>query len=100
MALIEVAVEYIELHRAGSTDNEIVTALRAQGFSDETLKAAFKAAGGRPGGRAARAKGTFAQRALVGILAGVSALLFIGSAALFVSNFRRASAAAEAGSPR
>jgi hypothetical protein len=100
MALIEVAVEYIEVHRAGSTDNEIVTALRAQGFSDETLAAAFKAAGFRPGSSASRPKGTAARRALVGVLYAVSALFLIGSLLLFVSNFRRASAAAEAATRR
>jgi hypothetical protein len=100
MALTSVAVEYIELHRKDSSDKEIALALREQGFSDETLAAAFREAGGRPPGSAAPVKLSPGRRALVGVLVAVAALFFIGSALLFVRNFRQASGAAEASSPR
>jgi hypothetical protein len=94
MPLIPVAVEYIEIHRKDSSDLEIARALKEQGFSDEVLTAAFRAAGGRPPGSASPAKLPFARRALVWVLAAASVLLFIGSAVLFVRNFRQASRAA------
>jgi hypothetical protein len=96
---ISVAVEYIETHRKDSSDVEIARALREQGFSDAMLAAAFRAAGDRPAS-APRPKPPLAKRALVAVLWAVSALLFIGSALLFVRNFRQASAAAEAAAPR
>jgi hypothetical protein len=93
MSLVSVAVDYIEIHRADSSDAEISRALKAQGFSRETLSAAFRAAGARA-----------ARRALVALLLTISALLFVGSALLFVRNFRQAgrveAGATEAGSPR
>ena len=97
---IPVAVEYIETHRKDSSDLEIARALKDQGFSDEMLAAAFRAAGDRPAGSAPHAKPPLAKRALVFVLAAVSALLFIGSALLFVRNFRQASAAAGVAGPR
>jgi hypothetical protein len=93
MALIPVAVEYIEIHRKSSSDAEIARALKEQGFSDELLAAAFRAAGERPAGSASPAKLSPARRAAVLMLGAVSALLFIASALLFVRNFRRASGA-------
>ena len=101
MNLIPVAVEYIEIHRADSSDAEIARALKEQGFSDEMLAAAFRAAGERRAGSAPAVRLPAARRALVAVLFAVSALLFIGSAVLFVRNFRQASrAAAETESPR
>ena len=96
MALIPVAVEYIEIHRKDSSDAEIARALKDQGFSDETLAAAFHAAGPRPAGSAPAPRHSPARRAVVVGLGTVSALLFIASALLFVRNFRRASAEAAA----
>ena len=101
MSLVSVAVDYIEIHRADSSDAEISRALKAQGFSRDTLSAAFRAAGARPGGLVAPpAKPPASRRALVAVLLGVAALLLIGSALLFVGNFRQASRATEAESPR
>lgn len=97
---ISVAVEYIETHRKDASDVEIARALREQGFSDEMLEAAFRAAGDRPAGSAPPPKPPPAKRALVVVLWAASALLFIGSAVLFVRNFRAASAAAAASGPR
>jgi hypothetical protein len=94
--VIPVAVEYIEIHRKDSSDAEIARALRDQGFSDEAILAAFRAAGERPEGSAPPAKLPLARRALIGILAVVCVLALIASAVLFVRNFRRASAAASA----
>jgi anti-sigma factor RsiW len=96
MALIPVAVEYIEIHREDSSDKEIAKALKDQGFSDEVLAAAFRAAGERPAGSAPPARLSPARRAVVVALAAVSVLLFIASALLFVRNFRQASAEAGA----
>ncbi|HEX4047970.1 MAG TPA: hypothetical protein VH309_09060 [Elusimicrobiota bacterium] len=96
MAFVSVAVEYIERHRPDASDREIALALREQGFSDETLTEAFRAAGDRPEGSAGPAKPSPARRALVGALFAFSALSFIASGLLFVRNFRRASAAAAA----
>jgi hypothetical protein len=93
MAFIPVAVEYIEIHRKDSSDAEIARALKAQGFSDEILAAAFREAGQRPPGSAAAPKLSPARRAVVLALIAVSGLLFIASALLFVRNFREASAA-------
>lgn len=89
MALISVAVEYIEIHRAGSSDEEIARALREQGFSDETVAAAFRAAGGRavPVAPAQRAS---SRRALVFVLAAASALFSAAAALLFIRNLSRA----------
>ena len=100
MALIAVAVEYIETHRKDSSDVEIARALKEQGFSDETLAAAFRETGERPPGSAPPARLPPAKRALVGVLVAVSALCFIGSIVLFVRNFRQASAAARTDRPR
>jgi hypothetical protein len=97
---ISVAVEYIETHRKDSSDVEIARALREQGFSDAMLTAAFRAAGDRPAGSAPPPKPPLAKRALVVVLWAFSALLIIGSAVLFVRNFRSASAAAGAPGPR
>lgn len=100
MSLIPVAVEYIEIHRKDSSDAEIARALRDQGFSDQLLVEAFRAAGERPPGSAPPAKVPFARRALAAVLFGVSALALIASAVLFARNFTRARAAAEARIPR
>ena len=94
MPLVSVAVEYIEIHRKDSSDAEISRALKEQGFSDETLAAAFRVAGERPAVSATTLSP--ARRAFAGILFAASALLFICSALLFVRNFRQASAAAAA----
>lgn len=100
MSVIPVAVEYIELHRGDSTDEDIARALREQGFSDETLTEAFRAAGARPPGSFEPARLPPGKRALVAVLVALAALSFIASAVLFVRNFRQASAAAQAQSPR
>ena len=94
MPLVKVAAEYIEIHRKDSSDAEISRALREQGFSDETLTSAFRAAGDRPFVPAP--KSPSGRRVLVVFLASFSAALFIGSALLFVRNFRQARAAAAA----
>jgi hypothetical protein len=99
MALIPVAVEYIGIHRKDSSDAEIARALKEQGFSDETLIAAFRAAGERPAG-SAPAKLPFARRSLVAVLAVASVLFLMASALLFVRNFRSASLAAASEGPR
>ena len=100
MTLVPVAVDYIETHRADSSDAEIARALREQGFSDETLSAAFRAAGERPDGSVLPVKVPAARRALVLVLVAASVLLFVGSALLFFRNFRQASRAAETEAPR
>ena len=97
MPLITVAVEYIEIHRKDSSDVEIARALKEQGFSDEMLAQAFRAAGERPEGSAPPARLPLARRALVAILVFISGLALIASAVLFVRNFREASAAAARG---
>ena len=100
MSLVSVAVDYIEMHRADSSDAEISRALKAQGFSRETLSAAFRAAGERPGGSPRLPSLPPSRRAFVAVLVGISALLFLGSGLLFVRNFRQASrAAAKAETP-
>ncbi len=88
MALTPVAVQYIERHRADSSDEDIARALREQGFSDETLAAAFRAAGERPAS-APPVKRRFARRALVVILAAVAVLFSVASALLFIRNLRQ-----------
>jgi hypothetical protein len=95
MAVVSVALEYIELHRKDSSDADIARALREQGFSDDTLAEAFRAAGNRPPGSFTPAKLPPGKRALVGVLFAAAALAFIASAILFVRNFRQASAAAQ-----
>lgn len=100
MPLIPVAVEYIDLHRRDSSDAEIARALREQGFSDELILAAFRAAGSRPDGSAPRAQASFARRAVSALLFGACGLALIASAVLFVRNFARARAAAAAAAPR
>jgi hypothetical protein len=100
MPLIPVAVEYIEIHRKDSSDVEIARALREQGFGDETILAAFRAAGDRPAGSAPPAKASFARRAIAAVLFGICGLALIASAVLFVRNFTNALAAAQARSPR
>ena len=65
-----------------------------------TAPAAFREAGARPPGSSMPAKLPPGRRALVGVLVAISALFFIGSALLFVHNFRQASRAAGASSPR
>ena len=94
MPLVAVAVEYVEIHRKDSSDAEIARALREQGFSDETILAAFRAAGDRPEGSAPPAKAPFARRALAAVLFAVCGLALVASAVLFVRNFSQARAAA------
>ena len=96
MSLIPVAVEYIEIHRKGSSDTEIALALREQGFSDELILAAFRAAGDRPEGSAPPAQAPLARRVAAALLFGVCGLALIASAVLFVRNFTKALAAAQA----
>ena len=100
MPLVSVAVEYIEIHRKGSSDVEIARALKDQGFSDETLTQAFRAAGERPEGSAPPAGLPLGRRMTVGLLVAVSAAAFIASALLFVRNFSEAGAAAPARAAR
>lgn len=96
MALISVAVEYVELHRKDSSDVEIARAMREQGFSDELILEAFKKAGSRPPGSAPEPAVSPARRAISMALYGVCAASLIASAVLFVRNFTRALAASKA----
>ncbi|MFI5361502.1 MAG: hypothetical protein ACHQ49_05990 [Elusimicrobiota bacterium] len=100
MALIPVAVAYIDAHRADSSDAEIARALKDQGFSEQVVAAAFKEAGERRVRPVEGAKLPFARRALVVVLTVACVALFIASGLLFVRNFRRARRALEAEAPR
>jgi hypothetical protein len=99
MALISVAVEYVELHRKDSSDVEIARALREQGFSDELILEAFEKAGHRPPGSAPEPKASPARRAIAMVLYGICAASLAASAVLFVRNFTRALAASKASAP-
>jgi hypothetical protein len=100
MPLVSVAVEFVEIHRKDSSDAEIARALRDQGFSDELILAAFRAAGERPAGSAPAVKVPAARRAVTAVLFAVCAVSLIASAVLFVQTFTRPLAAARAPAPR
>lgn len=90
MNLAPVAAEYIRTHRADCSDAEIRKALKEQGFSDEVLDDAFHAAGLQPGPAAPPVKNARFLRAMVWLMAALSALFFIGSIALFLHKFNAA----------
>ena len=94
MPLVSVAVEYIDIHRRDSSDVEIARALRDQGFSDELILSAFKAAGHRPAD--SKPEIPAGRRAVVRLLYTISALSLLASAVLFARNFTRALAASKA----
>jgi hypothetical protein len=99
MPLVSVAVEYIDIHRRDSSDVEIARALRDQGFSDQLILDAFKAAGNRPHGSAPeRTVPPARRRSRTGPSRSRAASL-IASAVLFVRNFTRALAASKASAP-
>jgi hypothetical protein len=85
MNLAPVAADYIRTHRADCSDAEIRRALKVQGFSDQTLDAAFIDAGPRSLTHPAP-EVPAGKRAIVRLLYAVSAVCLGLSIFLFARN--------------